>query len=74
MYHPTDWIAHTSALLIPVVEHWLETNYKETHKVFFLANPEPIVFLFVKYDVPLFNPLNIFNPLKFCNSKLQNCS
>ena len=24
MHHPTDRIAHTTAFVIPVVEHWLE--------------------------------------------------
>ena len=24
MYHPTDRIAHTTAFVTPVVEHWLE--------------------------------------------------
>ena len=24
MHHPTDWITHTTAFVIPVVEHWLE--------------------------------------------------
>ena len=24
MHHPTDWIAHTTAFVTPVVEHWLE--------------------------------------------------
>ena len=24
MYHPTDRITHTTAFVIPVVEHWLE--------------------------------------------------
>ena len=24
MLHPTDWIAHTMAFVIPVVEHWVE--------------------------------------------------
>ena len=24
MHHPTDWIAHTTVFVIPVVEHWLE--------------------------------------------------
>ena len=24
MYHPLDRIAHTTALVTPVVEHWLE--------------------------------------------------
>ena len=26
MHHPTDWIAHTMAFVIPVVEHWLEQD------------------------------------------------
>ena len=29
MYHPTDRIAHTTAFVTPVVEHWLE---RETNK------------------------------------------
>ena len=24
MHHPIDWIAHTTAFVTPVVEHWLE--------------------------------------------------
>ena len=24
MYHTSDWIAHTTAFVTPVVEHWLE--------------------------------------------------
>ena len=24
MYHPTDWIIHTTTFVTPVVEHWLE--------------------------------------------------
>ena len=24
MHHPTDWIAHTTSFVTPVVEHWLE--------------------------------------------------
>ena len=26
MYHPTDRLTHTTAFVIPVVEHWLERN------------------------------------------------
>ena len=26
MHHPTDTIAHTTAFLTPVVEHWLERD------------------------------------------------
>ena len=26
MHHPTDRIAHTTAFVTPVVEHWLEQN------------------------------------------------
>ena len=26
MYHPTDRIAHTTAFVTPVVEHWLERD------------------------------------------------
>ena len=27
MHHPTDRIAHTTAFVTPVVEHWLERDY-----------------------------------------------
>ena len=32
MHHPTDWIAHTTAFVTPVVEHWLEQEIAQwTH-------------------------------------------
>ena len=35
MHHPTDRIAHTTAFVLPVVEHWLEREYpaRETVQV-----------------------------------------
>ena len=24
MHHPTDWMAHTTTFVTPVMEHWLE--------------------------------------------------
>ena len=29
MHHPTDRIAHTTAFITPVVEHWLERRERE---------------------------------------------
>ena len=29
MHHPTDRIAHTTAFITPVVEHWLEREIEE---------------------------------------------
>ena len=26
MHHPTDWIAHTTTFVTPVMEHWLERD------------------------------------------------
>ena len=32
MHHPTDRIAHTTAFVIPVVEHWLEREIAEQQR------------------------------------------
>ena len=32
MHHPTDRIAHTTAFVIPVVEHWLEHQMVTTNQ------------------------------------------
>ena len=32
MHHPTDRIAHTTAFVTPVVEHWLKEMYKMNAK------------------------------------------
>ena len=34
MHHPTDRIAHTTAFVIPVVEHWLEQEIKKKDDLF----------------------------------------
>ena len=36
MHHPTDRIAHTTAFVTPVVEHWLEREI-EQHRTLILA-------------------------------------
>ena len=33
MHHITDWIAHTTAFVIPVVEHW-KAQWKEGNVLF----------------------------------------
>ena len=33
MHHPTDRIAHTTAFVTPVVEHWLWAGFMPTHVV-----------------------------------------
>ena len=33
MHHPTDRIAHTTAFVTPVVEHWLELFQEDVYEV-----------------------------------------
>ena len=33
MHHPTDRIAHTTAFVTPVVEHWLEREIAQWQKL-----------------------------------------
>ena len=33
MHHPTDMIAHTTAFVTPVVEHWLEREILRTDTI-----------------------------------------
>ena len=35
MHHPTDRVAHTTAFVTPVVEHWLERDLHFRDKVVF---------------------------------------
>ena len=45
MHHPTDRIAHTTAFVKPVVEHWLERNSGYGH-LHMLPPPPPFKSLF----------------------------
>ena len=37
MHHPTDRIAHTTAFVTPVVEHWLERDISQQKQVHFIG-------------------------------------
>ena len=45
MYHPTDRIAHTTAFVTPVVEHWLEREIVLS-KMLFATGQEEFLILF----------------------------
>ena len=37
MHHPTDRIAHTTAFVTPVMEHWLEREIEGRKEIFYLS-------------------------------------
>ena len=39
MHHPTDRIAHTTAFVTPVVEHWLEREIAQSSDGLTIAPP-----------------------------------
>ena len=39
MHHPTDRIAHTTAFVTPVVEHWLEREIE------YVTKKNPLIFM-----------------------------
>ena len=49
MHHPTDGIAHTTAFVTPVVEHWLEREivlavaFSNVLKVFIVVQEKKII-------------------------------
>ena len=38
MHHPTDRIAHTTTFVKPIVEHWLEQEIANFHRLLLDAN------------------------------------
>ena len=40
MHHPTDRITHTTAFVIPVVEHWLEREISDGIKLVIVPDKE----------------------------------
>ena len=42
MHHPTDRIAHTTAFVTPVVEHWLERTFRASYCSACLSLPSSV--------------------------------
>ena len=51
MHHPTDRIAHTTAFVTPVVEHWLEREIAQW------VREEDVVYVYDKRLVVSSNPV-----------------
>ena len=47
MYHPTDRIIHTTTLVTPVVEHWLEREIAQFHSYLGKDNLTTIIIIIV---------------------------
>ena len=81
MHHPTDRIAHTTAFVTPVVEHWLEREIereRETSAIMYTKNKNHsfIVVDFLRFAVslraipPNIVPLNYVTHIVHTNCRL----